>query len=319
MVLRGSALLLAIITLVAALAPSDAWAIPKRSASNAHSFRDCKDCPQLVAIPSGRFIMGTPENEVGRFDWDLPPRNVSIRAFVIGKFDVTRREWAAFVKATRHPTKIGCSWTGRMKADEPDPVGSWSSVGFVQTDQHPVVCVTWADVHDYLAWLSRKTGKHYRLPSEAEWEYAARAGTTSRFYWGPRASHQLANYGAEECCSPLAEGRDRWTGTSPVGSFPPNAFSLYDMAGNVLQMVQDCLSFSTTPLSADGTAFEKDFTLRGEGSLAPFDGEKSCDHRLVRGGDWGDPPAMIRASFRNVSVGPDYMSGGLGFRVARDR
>ena len=206
-----------------------------------------------------------------------------------------------------------------MKADEQDPIGSWSSVGFAQTDNHPVICVTWADVQDYLAWLSHKTGKHYRLPSEAEWEYAARAGTETPFYWGSAASHELANYGAETCCSPLVKGRDKWTGTSPVGSFPPNAFGLYDMAGNALQMVQDCLSFSTKRLANDGTAFEKDFTLEGEGNLAAFNGEKSCDHRVVRGGDWGDPPAMIRASFRNVSVGPHYLSGGLGFRVARDR
>lgn len=294
-------------------------AAAKRPPAATKTFRDCKGCPELVAIPAGNFLMGTPAAEVGKFDWDLPPRKVSIGAFAIGKFDVTKREWAAFVTATHHSTETGCSWTGRMKADEPDPIGSWSSVGFAQTDNHPVVCVTWADVQHYLAWLSHKTGKHYRLPSEAEWEYAARAGTETPFYWGSTASHELANYGAETCCSPLAKGRDKWTGTSPVGSFPPNAFGLYDMAGNALQMVQDCLSFSTKRLANDGTAFENDFTLEGEGNLAAFNGEKSCDHRVVRGGDWGDPPAMIRASFRNVSVGPGYLSGGLGFRVARDR
>lgn len=303
---------------IAAISISGASAAPALRAAATHTFHDCKGCPELVEIPSGHFLMGTPAGEEGKFDWDLPPRKVVIRGFAIGKFDVTRGEWAAFVSATHHASKTGCSWTGRMKADEPDPIGSWSSVGFAQTDTHPVVCVTWADAQAYLGWLSQKTGKHYRLPSEAEWEYAARARTLTPFYWGAKATHELANYGADTCCSPLATGRDRWTGTSPVGSFPANAFGLYDMAGNVLQMVQDCLSFTTGPLANDGTAFEKDFTLRGEGNLAPFNGEKSCDHRVVRGGDWGDPPSMIRASFRNVSVGPEYSSGGLGFRVARD-
>ena len=319
MSLRESRALFAVIALAAASISGPGWAAPARSAAATHSFRDCKGCPELIAIPSGSFLMGTPRDKEGKADWDLPPRKVSIRAFSIGKFDVTRREWAAFVSATHHPAKSGCAWTGRMKADEPDPIGSWSSVGFTQTDHHPVVCITWADVQDYLAWLSRKTSKRYRLPSEAEWEFAARAGTQTPFYWGLKASHERANYGADKCCSPLAKGRDRWTGTSPVGSFPPNAFGLYDMAGNVLQMVQDCLSFTAEQLPNNGRAFETDFTLRGEGNLAPLDGEKSCNHRLVRGGDWGDPPAMIRSSFRNISVGPDYLSGGLGFRVARGR
>ena len=319
MVRAGSSALFAVSLALAPATPTFATTVSRIPAARLPVVRDCRDCPELVAIPAGQFLMGTPQGEEGRFDWDLPPHKVGIRAFAIGKFDVTRREWAVFVAATHRPAKTGCAWTGRMKADDPDPIGSWSNVGFKQTDRHPVVCVTWDDVQAYLGWLSGKTGRHYRLPSEAEWEYAARAGTPTPFYWGMKASHELANYGADKCCSPRASERDKWTGTSPVGAFPPNAFGLYDMAGNVLQMVQDCLSFTADQLPADGTSFEKNFTLRGEGNLAPFDGEKSCNHRVVRGGDWGDPPAMIRTSFRNVSVGPDYLSGGLGFRVARGR
>ena len=315
---RTSLLTLVASALVATSTISPA-APPNRSTVAPHPFRDCKGCPELIVVPSGTFSMGTPESEVGRFDWDLPPRKVSVRTFALAKFDVTRAEWAAFVSATHRRTQTGCAWTGRMKADEPDPHGSWSSLGFVQTSRHPVVCVKWKDAQDYVRWLSQKTAKHYRLPTEAEWEYAARAGAITPFFWGSKASHDSANYGADECCSPSASGRDKWAGTSPVGAFPPNAFGLFDMAGNVLQMVQDCLSFSNASLPQDGTAFEKDVVLQGEGKLAPFNGEKSCDHRVVRGGDWGDPPAMIRSSFRNVSLGPDYFSGGMGFRVARDR
>ena len=119
-----------------------------------------------------------------------------------------------------------------------DPKTSWRKLGFAQNDDHPVVCVTWQDAQDYVHWLGQRTGHKYRLLSEAEWEYAARGGTTTAYPWGSSATHEYANYGAAECCSGVASGRDRWLQTSPVGSFPPNAFGLHDMHGNVLQWVQ---------------------------------------------------------------------------------
>jgi formylglycine-generating enzyme required for sulfatase activity len=159
--------------------------------------------------------------------------------------------------------------------------------------------------------------------TEAEWEYAARAGTTTAYPWGTRATHQSANYGSDACCSGSAAGRDQWVSTSPVGAFPPNAFGLYDMQGNVLQWVQDCFKGSYLGLPMDGSAFETDVDFDMNDSSLQMTGMRSCSFRVLRGGDWGDPPAMIRSAFRNFapptgSTLDKYRSGGAGFRVARN-
>jgi formylglycine-generating enzyme required for sulfatase activity len=187
---------------------------------------------------------------------------------------------------------------------------------------HPAVCVTWYDAQDYVAWLSARTGKPYRLPSEAEWEYAARAGSATAYPWGPLASHDRANYGADKCCGPRAFGADIWVNTSPAAAFPPNAFGLYDMQGNVLQWLADCLAPSYDVTPADGSAYTSDVPLQLSGRFAALNGQSSCSFRVVRGSDWGDPPSMVRSAFRNFGPGPgatlhDYSSAGVGFRVAR--
>jgi formylglycine-generating enzyme required for sulfatase activity len=185
-----------------------------------------------------------------------------------------------------------------------------------------VVCVTWSDAQDYVRWLSQKTGHQYRLPAEAEWEYAARAGSSTAYPWGADANHENANYGSDECCSGRADGRDKWVGTSPVGAFPANAFGLYDMHGNVLQWVQDCFAVSYSGLATDGSAYEVNEKLKLSGDLAEISGSNSCSYRMLRGGDWGDPKRMIRSAFRNFAPPPGftlekYRSSGVGFRVAR--
>jgi formylglycine-generating enzyme required for sulfatase activity len=305
-----------ILVLVALLGPDRMQA---RSPS-ARSFRDCDLCPEMVEIPEGSFLMGSPAHEQGRDETEGPQRRVSIRRFAAGEFDVTRGQWAGFVAATNRATTDGCFWTGRT-GSKPDPRGSWRSLGFPQDDNHPVVCVTWSDAQAYAAWLSQRTGRPYRLLTEAEWEYAARAGTATPFPWGSTASHEDANYGSDDCCKGLASGRDRWEYTSPVGSFPANAFGLHDMQGNVLQWVQDCFALYKG-LSTDGSAYETDVTLTSEVPFPNMAGTSSCAYRIVRGGDWGDPPRMLRSAFRNFGPGPgstlrDYRSGGVGFRVAR--
>jgi formylglycine-generating enzyme required for sulfatase activity len=285
------------------------------------SFRDCADCPEMVVLPAGSFTMGSPDDEPGRDDREGPLRRVSIRQFAVGKFDVIRGQWAAFVSATNRETRGGCFWTGRS-GSKPDPAGSWRDAGFPQDDDHPVVCVTWDDAQAYVRWLSQRAGHSYRLLTEAEWEYAARAGTTTPHPWGSTATHEYANYGAETCCSPLAAGRDRWEQTSPVGAFPPNAFGLYDMHGNVLQWVQDCLAPSYAGLPTDGSAYETVVELKMGGRFSYITGTSSCSYRMLRGGDWNDPPRMIRSAYRNFGPGPgatlqNYHSTGVSFRVAR--
>jgi formylglycine-generating enzyme required for sulfatase activity len=282
-------------------------------------FRDCAECPELVVIPAGTFMMGAPDGEPERQDAEGPQRRVSIRTFAAGRFDLTRGQWAAFVEATNRRVPDGCA-VPRPEGYGFDPAASWRNVRFAQDDSHPVVCVTWADAQDYVRWLSQRTGHTYRLLTEAEWEYAARAGTTTAFPWGTSASHEFANYGAEEHFKGLATGRDKWEFTSPVGSFPPNAFGLYDMQGNVLQWVQDCYA-SYAGLPADGAAYETSIRLT-EGMFPFMAGTESCAYRMARGGDWADPPRMIRSAFRNLAPPPNvtleaYRSAGVGFRVAR--
>jgi len=290
------------------------------------AFKDCADCPEMVIIPKGTFTMGSPADEAGHALVEGPQTRVTISQFAVAKFDVTRQQWESFVKATNRAVSCGCAFSGfrdtTRKDWQPDPKASWINLGFVQDGTHPVVCITWDDTQDYIKWLSQKTGHTYRLLTEAEWEYAARAGTTTAFPWGSVPSHEFANYGADSGWTGLASGRDKWLGTSPVGSFPPNAFGLYDMHGNVLQYVEDCFTPLLSDLPADGTAYKLDVVLSMTGRYSFMNEKKSCDNRIVRGGDWGDPPQMIRSGFRNWAPGrgftlENYRSGGVGFRVAR--
>jgi len=322
--MRTIALGLAIFLSFASSLPAKQNESAKSETANSRSkktFRDCDNCPAMVEIPAGNFLMGSPASEPGRFEEEGPQRRVTIRKFAAGKFDVTKGEWAAFMSATKRATSKDCEYGGFEKKDRAK--ASWRNLGFLQDDTHPVVCITWGDAQDYAHWLTEKSGHKYRLMSEAEWEYAARAGTTSAYPWGTKAAHQNANYGSDTCCSGSASGRDQWINTSPVGAFPPNAFGLYDMHGNVLQWVQGCFKGSYSGLPVDGSAFETDVEFDMHDSSLQMTGVRSCSFRVLRGGDWGDPPAMIRSAFRNFaspagSTLDKYRSGGVGFRVARN-
>jgi len=300
------------------------------------TFRDCPDCPEMVVIPAGSFTMGSPAKELEhdpfseiRLKLEGPLRVVNIQRFAAGKFDITRAQWAAFVSATNRPTAGGCTWSGLPGAPgsklwDPHPEASWNNLGFSQDDNHPVVCITWNDTQDYVQWLSRKTGANYRLLTEAEWEYAARAGTSTPYPWGSSASHEYANYGTDTVAGVgFDSGRDKWVATSPVGSFPPNQFGLYDMHGNVMQWVEDCFSRSYTGLPTDGSSYKTDVTLTmQEGRFSWMNGENSCSFRLCRGGDAWNHPVMIRSASRNFAPAKGgtletASSAGLGFRVAK--
>jgi formylglycine-generating enzyme required for sulfatase activity len=278
------------------------------------TFRDCRACSEMVTIPAGTFVMGSPESDRDSDPMERPVVKVTIRSFALGRFPVTRGEYAAFVRDTRRSVDKGCSWTARAK-DQPDASSSWEDTGFPQSRRSPAVCVTWSDVNAYIQWLRKKTGKPYRLPSEAEWEYAARAGSVTAFPWGNKASHDFANYGSEDW-GPLASGRDRWLYTSPVGSFPPNRFGLFDMHGNVLEYVADCFSSDYTRLPRDGSPFLVSEKMSSN-PIKELNGRDSCSMHMLRGGDWGDPGSMIRSAARNFGPPPpSERSGGVGFRVA---
>jgi formylglycine-generating enzyme required for sulfatase activity len=232
--------------------------------------------------------MGSPADERGRQAGESLPRAVSIdRSFAIAVYDTTRAEFSRFVNATGYRgKKRRCDWKAPTSR----------GVALNQTPRDPVVCVSWADASAYVAWLAARTGRPYRLPTEAEWEYAARAGSTSARPWGEAANSNHANTGAEICCGPAIAGHDRWLYTSPVGSFPANRFGLFDMIGNVWQWTADC---------------GDDASDRTAGS-APAG---VCHTRVVRGGGWFHAAAMARSASRAADV-PDLTVADIGFRVA---
>jgi len=237
-------------------------------------FRDCPECPELVAIPSGVFERGSPPGELGHHASEGPVTRVAIRrSFAIGRYPVTFGEWDQCLRdgACRH---------------KPNDRGWGRGTG-------PVFYVSWNDVQDYIAWLGTKTGKAYRLPSEAEWEYAARAGTRTAYSWGDAVGRKMANC---KGCSEYASER-----TTPVGSFSPNRFNLFDMHGNVWQWVADCWNASYAGAPVDGSPW-----LNGE-----------CGKAVVRGGAWGLSPDDIRSA-RREGDNKDLRSGRRGFRVARN-
>jgi formylglycine-generating enzyme required for sulfatase activity len=193
------------------------------------SFRECaKDCPEMIVIPAGEFMMGSPETEKDRNGNEGPQHNVSFAsAFAVSKFDVTFADWDACVSVGGCP-EVSDSGFGR--------------------GTKPAINLTWDEAGKYVKWLSRMTGQPYRLLTEAEWEYAARAGTTTAYYWGDEIGKANANCNG---CGSQWDSRE----TSPVGSFKPNAFGLYDMAGNVWQWVEDPWHDNYEGAPMDGTAW----------------------------------------------------------------
>ncbi len=279
------------------------------------TFKDCPTCPEMVVIPAGSFIMGSPDSEVGRFPEEGPQHSITIKQFACGKFDITKQQWAAFVAATNRHTTSGCQVS--IFDNKDSATSTWENNPISKEDNDPVVCINWNDAQDYINWLSKKTGKKYRMLSEAEWEYADRAGTTTAYYWGDSASHEYANYGTDTAAGiGFAFGRDKWIYASPVGSFPPNQFGLYDMNGNVMQWVDDCFAASYLGLPTDGSAYKEAVTLKMNGEFAIMNNTSSCDYKMIRGGDEENPPRLFRSAYRTWNY-TNARSGGITFRVAR--
>ena len=274
------------------------------------TFRDCVDCPEMAVIPPGRFTMGSPSHEEGRSKDEGPQRQVTIpRRFAVGKYEVTRGEFARFVAATGHATGNSC-WTYEGGEWQERSGRGWRNPAFDQTARDPVVCVSWHDAKAYVSWLSKKTGKRYRLLSEAEWEYAARSGTRTRFHWGDDASVQCSYANGADLAvkdrygwSGAAICRDGHVHTAPVGSFAANRFGLHDMHGNVWEWVEDCWHESYRGAPPVGRAW----TAGGD-----------CGKRVLRGGSWsngtGLPP---RRDPQQVLGRRAAINDSLGFRVAR--
>lgn len=287
------------------------------SSINHDTFTDCSDnCPTMKRLSAGKILMGASDAQERAFEL-LPverpelggPREVRIeREFAIGTFDITRREFATFVRESGYRVPSKCfGYSGSLWA----PGKSWRYPGFEQTDTDPVVCVSSQDASAYVRWLSRKTGKRYRLPTEAEWEYAARSGSSSSNYWGdqPALACRYANVADKSYFKKMrvTQGHlgfpcnDRYASTSPVGSFEPNGFGLFDMLGNVSQITQDCF------VHYFSAASKRDAST----------GIADCMERPIRGGSYREPPKYDTFWMRtpNTIGVQDNM---VGFRVARD-
>jgi formylglycine-generating enzyme required for sulfatase activity len=260
------------------------------------SFRDrlgdgqpCPWCPAMVVVPRGNFTMGSPVDEPMRGNGETRVPVSIARPFAVGKFAVTRGEFADFVKETDHssPADPFACLRGR----------DWRTPGFTQSDQDPVVCINWADAKAYVEWLSKKTGKNYRLLSEAEREYVTRAGTTTQFWWGNSISTAQANY---DPYGDRNEGENRKK-TMPVDSFKPNPWGLYNVHGNVWEWTADCWSDSNSGNPGNGAARTA----------------RDCGLRVIRGGSWDSFSTDLRSAARRLHVTPYSSANNLGFRVGR--
>ena len=281
-------------------------------------FQDCADCPRMVVIPAGQFTMGSPAAEAGRGVDEGPQRKVSIALYALGRSEVTIAEFRRFADESGYKTEAerdgraqGCS--GFIYADPgaagpaSPPVTSWRSPGLTQADSHPVLCVSWNDARAYAQWLSKKTGKRYRLPTEAEWEYAARAGSVTARYWGddPNQACRFANVADQSRFQTWGFGQkhectDGHYYTAPAGGYSPNRFGLYDMIGNVWEWTEDCWNASYAGAPADGSAW-----LAGD-----------CEQRVCRGGSWTTVPRFARSASRHKNTA-DHRDNLTGFRLAR--
>lgn len=276
------------------------------AADSTRNFKECTNCPEMIGIPAGKFAMGSPAREAGRFDNEGPQHVVAIKAFALAKTNVSSEDYLIFLRATGY---------------QPEPCNSlldmrWRvpSIGVAHPpyDEEPALwpasCVSWKDAHAYIDWLNgevrkerptlaNKTGP-YRLPSEAEWEFAARAGTTTARWWGEEIGRGNAN------CNGCGSAYDFHV-LANIDSFKPNPFGLYGMLGNVWQWTEDCWHKGYIGAPGDGRPWR----------------EQNCKAHVLRGGSWDNVPLFVRSAARVASAadGSEFDYSTLaGFRVARD-
>jgi formylglycine-generating enzyme required for sulfatase activity len=274
--------------------------------SEDRAFKECPNCPEMMGIPAGKFVMGSPQHETGRFDTEGPQRIVGVKAFALAKFNVTSEEYLTFLRDSGYQPEP-CDKLLDMRWRVPKM--GWAYPPYdEEPSRWPASCVSWKDAHAYIDWLNGEVRKArpnltsksgpYRLPSEAEWEYAARAGTTTARWWGEDIGRGNAN------CNGCGSQYDFHV-LSNVDSFKPNAFGLYGMLGNVWQWTEDCWHKSYVDAPKDARPWK----------------ENNCSQHVLRGGSWDNVPVFVRSAARVASAGDgsqlDY-STLAGFRVARD-
>ena len=312
---------LPLLVLVALVAP-DAAAAAAATTGPGQGFRDCSDCPTMIAIPAGTFEMGSSDSERVReavpkafADREMPLHRVTIaKPFALSQNEITRSQYARFVADSKRPDPESCGvFDAKRDSWAPRPGFSWHKTGFSQTDDHPAACISWNDAHEYAAWLALRSGQPYRLATEAEWEYAARGGTTTTRYWGDAAEPGCLRANIMSSATFAALGSPKsWTGklvctaahsfTMPVGSFAPNPFGLNDMIGNIFEWTADCYHPTYAGAPTDGSEWT----------------QSECQQRMPRGGAFHSALWLARAAFRGGPVPPDVHPVASGIRVARD-
>jgi formylglycine-generating enzyme required for sulfatase activity len=273
--------------------------------------RDCEHCPDMVVIPAGTAILGAGANDPFRNPDELPERRVAIgEPFAVSRYEITRDQYEAFVRATNRPIGGNCL-TDRVKRGDwqLDANTTFRDPGFTQAGNHPVACVSWEEAKAYVGWLNTQTRGGYRLLTEVEWEYVARGGATENlvYPWGNDAAAgcpfanvfdrtMMTKYAGIDTTGykvfdpmPCADGL---LNTSPVGSLQPNAFGVYDIIGNVAEWIEDC--YSATRDLSDGT----------------------CERRSIKGGSWGSLAHNVRIEER-IPYAPTHRDDSIGIRVAR--
>ncbi len=251
---------------------------------------DCDVCPKIVPVEPGVALLGSPLSVVsGSAQTGPPVQQTFTKAFGIGQYEITVTEFNAFAKETGYKTKAPCRVAGTKRT-----YGNIDDPGFAQEEKSPAVCVTWMDANHYVDWLAKKTNFRYRLPTEAEWEFAARAGMTTAFASGGMIDNEAANFTTKR-----AENLSR---TAPVGSYKPNGIGMYDVHGNVWELTADCWSSS--------------YQIPPVGDQPPPP-KADCSRKVAKGGGWFSPPEQLNFAIR-VAVEPEHASNGMGFRVVRE-
>ena len=266
----------------------------ERQPSAGERFRDCPYCPAMVVVPAGSYRMGSVAWENERQDDEDPAHDVTFaKPFALGVYEVTVAEFGRFVAETGYSAASSCRGSA----------SSWRNPGFGQSGGHPVVCASWQDAKNYAEWLRSRTGEAYRLASESEWEYAARAGTTTPWPWGLGEADQCRHANGADASTDYswkAGCNDGHSRTAPAGSYAANAWGLHDMLGNAFEWTEDCWNDSYTGAPSDGRVWE--------------DGD--CTKRVLRGGSWIARPSVLRSADRSRSAAGNR-NDSIGFRVAR--
>ena len=272
------------------------------------TIRDCPSCPTMMIIPAGKFFMGSEAAEAGHFKDESPAHQVNVGTFSMSRTEITRAQFAEFVKESGYDTGNQCWTIDGGKYQERN--ANWEKISYPQKNGHPAVCISWSDATAYTKWLSDKAGKSYRLPTEAEWEYAARGKTSTARYWGENPDNackyaNVADTTAQKLIKPATTWQvhkcdDGFAYTAPAGSFKANAFGLHDMLGNVWEWVEDSYHDNYQGAPDNGSAWD------GNGKK-----------RVLRGGSWYDSPSKVRAAGRDKAIS-ERRYDNFGFRIVRN-